>query len=127
MQTFAFPHHTVEDEYPESSQIVQFGKSYKFASKPSAPDQIVFTLSFEAMFFFVDDNGALDRVTEPATNMQLLVEFYENHRLYEQFQYDHVRRGICRCRFDKPLIVPKVIKDRNGLLEPFELKLVLCP
>lgn len=135
METFNFPYHFVQDRYPESSTVVQYGKGYRFASKPRAPDQIVFQLDFTAMWFFedvtYDSYGMPFRVlnanTEPRRNMQRLIEFYERHRMYKKFIYPHPRRGNLTVRFNKPLEVPKVVHDSMGLTESFKVELILEP
>lgn len=119
METFNFPFHTVEDEYPASSATLKFGGGYQFASKPRGPDQITFKLNFKAMWFGSAPNAQ--------TNMQLLVDFYEAHRLYEPFIYPHPRRGNLTVRFSKPLNVPKGVEKGGGQTDPFQLELILQP
>lgn len=55
METFNFPFHTFDTEYPESGTRVQFGGNYIFTSPPSGPDLRRFSLHFETMFYFVND------------------------------------------------------------------------
>ncbi len=127
MAIFDFPYHLVEDVYPTSSSVMQFGGGYQFATKPRGPDQITFKLSFKAMWFYVTTAGALDANKNPKINMQKLISFYESHRLYEPFTYPHVRRGSLNCRFAKPLQVPKGVEGGNGKTESFQLELILQP
>jgi hypothetical protein len=134
-ERFDFPYHQVADRYPESSTVVQYGKGYRFASKPRAPDQIKFELTFPAMWFFVqnkyDANGypysLLDNNTEPKRNIARLISFYERHQMWKKFEYFHPWRGIQICRFDKPLDVPKVVPGSMGLTESFNINFILCP
>lgn len=127
MDTFDFPYHIVEDQYPTSSTVTQFGGGYQFASKPRGPDQITFKLNFKAMWFFETSPGVLDETSQPQINMKVLVDFYETHRLYEPFTYPHPRRGNLVCRFAKPLAVPKGIEGGKGQLEAFVVELILQP
>ncbi|WP_287373474.1 hypothetical protein [Mesorhizobium sp.] len=127
MQTFDFPYHLVEDDYPSSSTVIQFGGGYQFATKPRGPDQITFKLSFKAMWFYELSPGVVDRDINPQINMQRMVEFYEAHRLYEPFYYPHRTRGLVVCRFSKPLQVPKGVENGNGKVEQLTVELILQP
>ncbi|WP_181176982.1 MULTISPECIES: hypothetical protein [unclassified Mesorhizobium] len=127
MQTFDFPFHTVADEYPQSSTVIQFGGGYQFATKPNGPDQITFKLAFKAMWFFESSPGVVDAVREPQRNMQCLQDFYEAHRLYEPFNYPHPRRGLVKVRFSKPLQVPKGVEKGNGQTEQVNVEFILQP
>ncbi|MBN9551300.1 MAG: hypothetical protein J0H31_21145 [Alphaproteobacteria bacterium] len=114
MQTFDFPFHLVEDQYPQSSTVIQFGGGYQFATKPNGPDQITFKLTFKAMWFYERSPGVVDRD-------------YEAHRLYEPFYYPHARRGLVVVRFAKPLQIPKGVEGGNGQLEQVNLEFTLQP
>jgi hypothetical protein len=128
MQIFNFPYHSVVDKYPESSVVVQFGRGYRFVSKPKGPDQINFILSFPAMWFFVDPvTKVVLNSPEPKRNMQRLIEFYEAHRLYDKFIYPHTRRGNQVVRFLRPLEVPEVEPDSYGKTTSFKLEFILEP
>lgn len=127
METFDFPLHVVEDQYPESSATVRFGGGYQFASKPRGPDQITFKLSFDAMWFYESSPGVVDATVNPKINMQVLIDFYEAHRLYQPFIYPHPTRGNVVVRFAKPLAVPKGVKKGNGVLEAFQVELIQQP
>lgn len=127
METFDFPFHTVEDEYPASSTTMKFGGGYQFASKPTGPDQITFKLNFKAMWFYEGPPGTVDATSNPKINMQKLIEFYEAHRLYEPFEYPHPRRGTLTVRFAKPLKVPDYVEKGRGQLQPFSVDLILLP
>jgi len=127
MQTFDFPYHRVQDTYPTSSTVVQFGGGYQFATKPRGPDQIIFKLHYKAMWFYERGPGAVDRMINPKINMQRLIDFYEAHRLYEPFLYPHPTRGLVTVRFSKPLDVPKGIEGGNGQTESFQLEFTLQP
>lgn len=126
MQTFNFPYFVEELKYPQSSTVVEFGGGYQFVSKPNAPDQIRFVLHFETMKFFLNANGTLNKITEPAYNMGRLIDFYEAHRLYEKFTYPSPVKGNVVVRFGSPLTYkPKA--GGLGTVEPFSLELILQP
>ena len=126
METFNFPLHTLSVKYPDSSVKVQFGKGYEFASAPRGPDQVEYTLEFDAMFFFESSPGVLDKVTRPTVNMAVLEDFYQLVKLYTKFIYPHPTLGNLTVRFGEPLAY-KVAKNGKGRVEPFSIKLVLQP
>lgn len=137
MQRFRYRYHTVGDEYPESSTIVRFGRGYSFASKPKGPDQIIFHLEVNGLCWWVDDLLNVDRTVMPHVNAGHLQDFYEAHRLYEPFEYEHPTRGVVTVRFSKPLPAFKSIKEaiverpdigrRGHSVEPVQIDLILQP
>lgn len=124
---FDFPYHTTEDRYPENSVIVQFGKSWEFASKPKGPPQVQFRLEFKHMWWFLDGNENVLTDVNTQINIATLRQFYEAHELYEKFIYPHPARGDVTVRFAQPLVVPKSIENGNGATDPFEVVLKLQP
>ena len=126
MDTFDFPYHTLGVKYPDSSVKLTFGKGYEFASKPKGPDQVTYTLDFEAMAFFEDPPGTLDLAEQPLVNMAVLEQFYNDHKLYEPFIYPHPTLGDLTVRFDEPLSY-KILKGGRGLTEPFTITLITQP
>lgn len=58
METFSFPYHTQETEYPESGTRVQLGGGYIFTAPPSGPDLRRFRLKFPTMFYYPNDEVA---------------------------------------------------------------------
>jgi hypothetical protein len=129
METFLFPYHLLSEDYPDSSDKVQFGRGWEFASAPKGPDQIVFVLSFPMMQFYETTKGSkvLDLTKNVTRNMGALIAFYERNRGYNKFIYPHPWRGNVIVRFDKPLQVPKGIAGANGITEAFEIRLKLQP
>ncbi len=135
--TFDFPYHRVRDLYPAGA-TTQFGKGYEFAARPRGPDQIIFALSFKAMWFFQDPNTMLFKNdVVPKLNVLSLVQFYETVRMYDTFTYPHPFRGNVICRFSKPLQTP-ALADKPGEIggvsgyrahqaDPFEIELKLQP
>ena len=127
MATFNFPMHRVSTEYPESSNTLKFGGGYQFATKPNAPDQMIFKLSFDGMWYFLNSSNVLDAAVNPTRNMRALEIFYETHRMYEIFVYPHPTRGNQNVRFNKPLIVPEGVINGYGLVQPFGLEFIHQP
>jgi phage-related protein len=118
--------HTANDQYPQNSINVKFGGGYQYSSYPTGPDQIIFTLSFQAMQFYLNA-GNVDATILPRQNMKALMDFYERNGTYKTFIYPHPVRGYVFVKFESPLQQPKTIKGGNGVTEPFEIKLILQP
>lgn len=126
-QTFNFPFHVFENQYPESSPKMQFGGGYEFAAKPSAPDQVRYILHFfEGMKYYLNANGTVNRTTEPTKNIAALEDFYKLHRLYEKFTYPHPADGNLTVRFAAPLKF-KLKPLGLGTVEAFTVELLLQP
>lgn len=127
ISVFEFPYHSAYDIYPNSSTKLQFGNGYQFASAASGADQIIITLNFKAMKYYLDAEGVPDATIQPDKNMLALQNFYEEHRLSKPFVYTHQTRGLMFVRFETPLQVPKVREGGYGVTESFEVKLVYQP
>lgn len=126
MATFTFATHTLEVKYPESSTTVQFGRGYQFASKPKGPDQVTYILHFKSMFFFLNSNGTLNKTTRPTLNMAVLEDFYNTHKMYEEFVYPHPTLGNLNVRFSKPLAY-KIMENGHGATDSFTLEITTQP
>lgn len=124
---FDFPFHTFETEYMDSGDQVQLGKGWSFATKPNAPPQRVFTLNFSGMRYIMSPNGARDLITDPQLNMGLLEDFFQRHRLSQPFFYNHPFWGRLRCRFQKPVKVPRGVVGGSGVLQAFDVYLIEFP
>ena len=57
--------HTAYDTYPASSVKVQFGNGYQFSSVASGADQIITTLKFAAMKYWLNMDGVPDATLGP--------------------------------------------------------------
>jgi hypothetical protein len=125
--TFDFPYHIPVTVYPDNSSRVQFGGAYEFVSKPNAPDQRIFILSFAGMSFFFNTDGTINASTNAQYNYKALRNFYESVKLYDKFNYPHPEFGTILVRFHKPLQDPKLIPNGRGLTEPFEIELIEQP
>ena len=127
METFDFPYHSIEDQYPETSNPIQFGRGYRFASKPKGPTQYTFLLTFAAFRWFLDQDGVPDPAVQPHINIKALIDFYDAHMMHEYFIYPHPWRGNLRCRFKTPLKIPPAGPNSKGLVEGIQLQLIYEP
>lgn len=121
---FDFPYHTVAGKNPESSIRVQFGSSYSFSAPPSDPDQRIFTLSFPAMKYYVDDDGEIDAAVNPSLNMMRMLNFYYEHKLWKTFQYQHPIHGMMSVRFNEPIPEPESLPGGTGVVKGFDVQLI---
>lgn len=126
METFDFPFHLFSTDNPESGTRVQFGSSYVFSAPPSSPDQRTITLNFATMKFFLT-GGVLDDTVEPEINMLRLIKFYQRHKQWKSFLYNHPVHGTLVCKFSTPLKEPKGIPGGTGAVEAFEVQLIEIP
>ena len=126
MDTFNFPYHLVKTQYPDSGDTMVFGKAYVFTSKPSAPDQRTFILTFPGMKYYFTA-GVVNNTDNPTTNYKVLQEFYEAHRLWATFIYPHPVLGNINVKFGKPLADPDPIPEGNGAQSSFEIQLIEQP
>lgn len=127
MDTFTFPYHLVKTQYPDSGDTMVFGKSYVFTSKPSAPDQRTFILTFAGMTYFINTDGTINTTTLPTINYRVLQQFYEAHRMWDTFIYPHPILGNINVKFGKPLSDPDSIPLGKGAVQSFEIQLIEQP
>lgn len=138
--TFDWPYHTPQDEYPGGT-TTKLGGGYRFAAKPTGPDEVICHLNFPSMFVY--QLNPLDQpnyTVEPQLNVFALEKFYRDQLMYKPFYYRHHRRGLIFARFNKPMIVPKTMKAEPGKVggrnvggvlyrvhqvEPFDMELLL--
>ena len=126
LQTFNFPNHRLEVEYPTSSTQVQFNNSWVFTMKPSAPDQRIFKLSFAAMRWYMQSNGTIDLTTDAANNVGALDKFYRDHLLYQTFYYASPY-GTLTVRFKNPLVIPKGEPGGFGVVKDLSVEFLEQP
>jgi hypothetical protein len=130
MDTFSFPYHTPTHTYPRGD-AVQFGRGYQFNAKPQLPFQRTFRLHFNAMKWFLNTDGTVDRTTHPEYNMQCLLDFFEAHDTSQAFIYPHPIYGNLTVKFssDQQVEVPATIESStgNGVTEAFDLFVVEQP
>lgn len=131
MAVFPFPYFTLGEAYPESSTKVRFGRGYTFGSAPKGPDQIMFVLKFDGLWFYQtydeeDEEWVVDAAVNPTINMKAYLNFYETHKTYTPFDFVHPFRGTVSVKFDKPAEW-ELVKNGRGLVAPFEVRLELQP
>lgn len=117
METFDFPFHKWDVKYQIEGTRIQFGSSYTFASAPTGPSRRIFLLELEGIQWFADNS------TEPKRNALRLLEFYERHKLHEEFIYHHPTLGETVVRFRQPLHIPKGITGGGGVVELVTIEL----
>lgn len=113
-----------ETEPPTSDAKGVSMNGWFFSSKPKVPYQKSFNVTLQGMSWHLQANGLYDTTTDPAYNARRLELFYEAHGLWEAFDFPHPHLGTLSVRFKEPLRIPKAIVNSNGLIEPFEMKLV---
>jgi len=134
-QTFSYPFYTIGDQYPESSTNVRFGRGYSFASKPDGPDQLIFQLDMQGFAWWVNSARVINRTINPEINAGHIQDFYEFHRMFQPFFFNHPTRGQVTVRFNKPLprfkSIPEAVIVQNGFrghrIESFPIELILLP
>lgn len=128
METFDFDYHTPITRYPESGNRLQLGGSYMFSSEPTSPDQRVIVLHFAGMRNFCHPvTGVPDLTKMPAINFYRLEKFYQDHKLWRDFNYTHPQYGLLVVKFNKPLETPKAIPGLRGWVEAFSVELLEQP
>lgn len=127
LEVFNYPYHSTQTENPESGFRGVMGKSYIFTAPPTDPDQRKFVLDFTTMKFFLDSEGDLTEDTEPEINMYNLINFYQRHKLYKSFQYQHPVHGLLEVKFNKPLMEPYVLPGGTGAVKAFTVELIEIP
>ena len=126
METFNFPYHEFEEEYPDTGSGMKFGNSYEYRAAASAPPTMNITLTMTGMRYVFNGNTLSDTLN-PTLNIRVLDAFYHVHQLSEKFIYPHPVRGNLNCRFAAPLSIPKVIRGGPAILPDFSVKLVYLP
>lgn len=125
--TFDFPFHKLEEQFPDSGFSVKFGKSYSFNAAPDAPEQITYVLSMTGMRYYTNVDNTLNRTINPKTNILTLRDFYTTHLRYASFFYPHPVEGNKLVRFKDPLKIPTAIDGGKGILPEFQITLELQP
>lgn len=141
-ETFNYPYHTPQNEY-QGGYSIKFGRGYRFAARPTGPEEVIIHLNFPAMFVFEEEIGhGANADVEPTLNIYSLMFFYTRHLMYKPFFYNDWIYGQVVCRFNKPLIMPKTLKTSPGevggrivdgkswrlhQVEPFDIELLRQP
>lgn len=127
MATFPCEYFLISTKYPDSGTRIQLGNSYTYTAPPMAADQRIFRLTLAGMQYFVNANGTINTTTETNRNMAVLEAFYNEHKLYLAFDFNHPVLGAMTCKFNRPLEIPNGIPGGNGVLESFEVELMEIP
>lgn len=127
LELFDFPFHTVQTNNPESGMRGTMGGSYVFTAAPTDPDQRQFTLTFATMKYFFDSSNVLDETINPQYNMLALAQFYQRHKTYKSFHYEHPVYGTMECKFNKPLVEPESLPGGSGATKAVTVELIEIP
>lgn len=97
---------------------------WDYTPKPPMPYRRRFKVILEGLRWYYLDNGNIDYATNVGQNAGVLETFYEGHRKYKPFNFDHERLGVLELRFDAPLSIPKALPDSGGLLAALEVQMI---
>jgi hypothetical protein len=125
--TWDWPFHSFETRYQANSTVVQMGRGYSFASRPTSPPQRIFSLKMEGLRYFLDNEGLPNPTRLPQHNAYRLDLFYQQVQLYTSFIYPHPVYGNMVVRFNKPLVLPEVRPGGAGVLGPVSVELIEIP
>lgn len=127
-ETFPLKLFSYSTEYPTSGVNIALGNSYTFTAAPSAPDQRLFTIKFAALKYFLAEGGGIDTdVYADTLNLGTLEAFYNRHRLWKSFDFNHPIYGLVVVKFKDPLKVPEGVAGGGGAVKGLEIKLVEMP
>lgn len=98
-----------------------------YTSPPVAADQRTFIVKVQGMQYFLTDLNAIDLSESPGRNMAVLEAFYNEHKMYLNFDFTHPVYGLVVCKFSTPLEIPDGISGGNGILPTFDLELIEIP
>ena len=56
-----------------------------------------------------------------------LIKFYQRHKLYKSFHYDHPVHGLLEVKFNKPLKEEDGLEGGNGVVKDFSIELIEIP
>jgi hypothetical protein len=119
------PNTHVAEEIPPEEATATSMNGWDFTAKPAVPYRRKFKLTMSGMRWFLNENGdGLDLLSDPKHNAGRLLQFYQDHRKWDSFEYHHEYLGQLTCRFDAPVSVPKALPNSNGLVPDFEIQLV---
>lgn len=127
MAVFPCEYFTVQTRYPQSGTQVRLGNSYMYTAPPVAPDQRTFIVKVQGMQYFVNSNGTINTTLQTGRNMAVLEQFYNDHKMYMSFDFDHPVYGTLKCKFSRPLEIPEGFIGGNGILPAFDLEFIEIP
>lgn len=114
LPVYAWPNFLVQTQYPDNSYRPTLGGSYQFATKPTAPPQRIFTLTYAAMVYYLNPDGFLNPAIDPDNNLWGLEVFYRGVQTYGNFTFNHPAYGPLICKFSTPLLIPAGQPDGGG-------------
>lgn len=124
---YGWPNHKVSTQYPDNSYRLQLGGAYTFATKPNAPPQRTFTLTYAAMVYYIGENGFPDPAPDLDNNLWALELFYQSVETFGNFTYNHPVYGPLICKFANPLAIPAGETDGGGSVTNLTITLVEQP
>lgn len=127
LKVFPFTIHSVVTAYPERNSRARLGGGWTHTQKPVGPPARAFTLTFNAMKYELDDNGAIDSKKNIETNIQALDNFYQEHELHKHFLYTHYAYGSKVVIFNAPFKTPRLLSGGDGATENFTIELLEIP
>lgn len=127
LPTYAWPNFLIQTAYPDNSYKPTLGGSYQFATRPTAPFQRIFTLTYAAMVYFQNAGGALDPTINPENNIWALELFYQSVQQFGNFTFNHPAYGPLICKFGAPLLIPEGAPDGGGSIPNVVITLVEQP
>ncbi|ASV43940.1 hypothetical protein [Pseudoalteromonas phage KB12-38] len=127
LKPFPFTIHSVEVAYPERSSKVRLGGGWSHTQKPAGPPARTFTLTFNAMKYYLNDEGLIDAEANIETNIHALDLFYQEHEQHKHFLYEHYAYGSLVVIFDVPFKTPKLLPGGDGATQSFTIQLVEIP
>ena len=98
-----------------------------YTSPPVAADQRTFIVKVQGMQYFLTALNAIDLTESPGRNMAVLEAFYNEHKMYLNFDFTHPVYGLVVCKFSTPLEIPEGIAGGGGILPTFDLELIEIP
>lgn len=128
LEDFNFPFHKVgTGENPTTGVNIQLGNSYVFTAPSPNPDQRIFKLRFPAMQLYFDSSDNLVDNVNVENNFYALYQFYQRHKLYKSFNYEHPMHGLMVVKFSKPLPDVQFENGGHGVSEDFTVELIEVP
>lgn len=108
-----------------TTQSIILGNGYSAVFKGSAPEMKEWSLKFKGYKWYLNSDGTLDLQTnKKVNNFGWLLDFFMRHELYTPFIYPDPIYGDKLVRFSSILDENEVYSGSDGVLEPFELRLV---
>lgn len=108
---------------PDEPQLDDFN-GWIYNPVPVLPYRPQYRITLEGLRWMFNSNGSLN-TDNNGYNAARLEAFYQEHRLYKPFNFQHEYEGLLEMTFASPVSVPKGLKDSDGLIEPLEITTIL--